>query len=109
DGVGAVDPLAQFQLFHHNLVLGIQFAVDYAVVQVEVQPALTDTVAGEFARVGRQSGQFHPLELGGDVQASQRIERIQAAGDGDWRVAVDVAAHIDARRLLRLTVDRADL
>src|SRR5690606_15638166 len=79
------------------------------VMQVQVQPAATDAVAGELAGIGRQGGQLHLLERGGDVQAVQRIERRQAPLDAHRGVAVDPAGDVHGRRLPALVVQRADV
>src|SRR5690606_16220052 len=108
-GVRAIDFFAQLQLFDHDLIFGIEFAVDDAVVQVEVQATFANAVTGKFARIGGQGRQFHAFELRGDVQAGQGVEWVQAADDGHRRIAVNIAAHINGCRLWRSAVDGADL
>ena len=108
-GVWAVDFFTQLQLLHHHLVLGLELAVGNQVVQVEVEPAFANAKARELAGVGREGGQFDALEAGGDIQAGQRVERVECALDGDRCVAVDLALHVDLGRHRLAVVDGADL
>ena len=77
-------------------------------MQVEVEAALADLVAGELAGVGGQGGQLDALEAGGDVEAVQRSEGRQLAADAHRGVAVDLAADVHSGRLRGTVVDTAD-
>src|SRR5690606_10287030 len=74
-----------------------------------IEPALANTISGELAGVGRQRGEFDTFELGGDIEAGQRIKRIQAAFDANRRVFVDFTGNIDFRGFRRTAVDSANL
>ncbi len=78
-------------------------------MQVQVQTAFANTIAGEFAGIGRERSQLNLAEAGRDIQALQRVEGRQAALDGDRRIAVDLAGDIDRRGGLLLIVERADV
>src|SRR5690606_3612032 len=91
--------------FQYHLVACFQLAAVDAVVQVEVETSLANTVAGELSGVGGQGGQLDMLEAGGNVERLQGVKRRQLATDADWRVAINLAFDIDFRRLLAAIVE----
>ncbi len=78
-------------------------------MQIQIEAALADAVAGELAGIRRERGQLDLAEAGGDVQALQRIEWRQTALDAHRRVLVHLAGDVHRGGFLLAIAQDADV
>ena len=82
DRVLARGLVAEFELVHADVVLGIELAAVDFVVQFGGEFTLGDVVAGEIARIRIEGAEFHVAENSSPNLYKRRAEQIDFADDG---------------------------
>ena len=97
--VRAVHLFAERKLVERDDIFRFQFFADQFILEVHVQFALGDAVAGKFSRIRTRRRQVHVLHGNFHVVRLRAAERVDGAGDGDRADAVHLRVQIHIRVL----------
>ena len=91
-----------------QMVVRVQLIVIELVVQIDVQLALGDRIAGIFRRIRREVGQLDIVRARGQIERRFGDQRIDRAANRQRTVGRQFRGDIDGRGRGRLRAERAD-